>query len=52
MMFTREDFQIHSVEELLQFLPIAVLLLLVGPFLLAAYGLGFVMDKTGWLASE
>ncbi len=52
MMFSREDFKVESVVDVLEFLPILVLIALVAPFLLAAYGLGFVMDKTGWLASE
>ena len=52
MMFTREDFQIDSVEDLLQFVPIAIFMGLVAPFLIAAYTLGFVMDVTGWLQTD
>ena len=52
MMFSREDFQIGSPAELLEFLPVMVFLGLVAPFLLAAYGLGFVMDVTGWINSD
>ena len=52
MMFTREDFQIESLEDLLMFLPIALFMGLVAPFLIAAYSLGFVMDVTGWLNSD
>ncbi len=52
MMFSRNDFQIDSVADLLHFLPIALFLGLVAPFLVAAYTVGFVMDVTGWLASE
>jgi len=52
MMFSREDFRIDSVSDVLHFLPIILFLGLVAPFLIAAYTLGFVMDVTGWLASE
>ncbi len=52
MMFSREDFRIESVEDFLHFLPIVVFLGLVAPFLIAAYTVGFVMDVTGWLASD
>ena len=52
MMFTRDDFKIDSVEDFIEFLPIAVFLGLVAPFLIAAYTLGFVMDKTGWLDTD
>lgn len=52
MMFTREDFQIESLEDLLMFLPIVLFMGLVAPFLIAAYSLGFVMDVTGWLKTE
>jgi hypothetical protein len=49
MMFSREDFKIDSVSELIEFLPIAVFIGLVTPFLIAAYALGVVMNMTGWL---
>ena len=52
MMFSREDFRIESVEDLLHFVPIVVFLGLVAPFLIAAYTVGFIMDVTGWLASD
>jgi len=52
MMFTREDFQIESVPDLLHFLPIVVFLGLVAPFLIAAYTVGFVMDITGWIRTS
>ncbi len=48
-MFTAEDFKIESAQELIQFLPIVFFIGFIAPFLLAAYGLGFVMDKVGWL---
>lgn len=49
MMFSKEDFKVESAADLIEFLPIVVFLGLVGPFLAAAYGLGFIMDVTGWL---
>lgn len=52
MMFTRDDFRIDSVPDLLEFLPIVVFLGLVAPFLIAAYSVGFVMDVTGWLKTD
>ena len=52
MMFTRDDFKIESIGDLLEFLPIALFLALVAPFLIAAYTLGFVMDVTGWLRTD
>ena len=48
-MFSKEDFKIGSVGELLEFLPIAPFVGLVAPLLLGAYTLGFLMDKVGWL---
>jgi hypothetical protein len=51
-MFSREDFQIESVEDLLLFLPIAPFIGLVAPFLIAAYTLGFIMDITGWINTD
>ena len=52
MMFSREDFQIESVQEFVEFLPIVVFLGLVAPFLIAAYTVGFLMDITGWIKSS
>jgi len=52
MMFSLEDLKVDSVEELLLFLPILPFVGLVAPFVLAAYGLGFVMDLVGWLETE
>lgn len=52
MQFSREDFQIESVPDLLMFLPIVVFMGLVAPFLIAAYTLGAVMDITGWLETD
>jgi hypothetical protein len=52
MMFSRDDFQVDSIEDLITFLPILVFIGLVAPFLIAAYTLGFVMDVTGWLKTQ
>lgn len=52
MMFGKEDFSIQNPQDLIDIAPIVVFLALVGPFLLAAYGIGFVMDLTGWLETE
>ena len=52
MMFTKEDFSIKDPQDLIDIAPIVVFLALVGPFLLAAYTLGFVMDAVGWLKSD
>lgn len=52
MMFSKEDFKISDPSEIIDIAPIFVLLALVGPFLLAAYALGFVMNLTGWLHTD
>jgi len=52
MMFSREDLRIDSVNDVLHFLPIAIFIGLVAPFFIAAYTVGFVMDVTGWLATD
>jgi len=52
MMFSKEDLKIENSSDLLQFLPILIFIALVAPFLLAAYGLGFAMDKIGWLKTQ
>jgi hypothetical protein len=51
-MFTRDDFKVQSIGELIELLPIVIFLALVAPFLIAAYTIGFVMDVTGWLATD
>ena len=48
-MFTKDDFKIDSVPDLLAFLIIVPFIGLVAPFLVAVYTLGFVEDITGWL---
>lgn len=48
-MFTKEDFRITSADEVLDFLPIAVFLAFIGPFILIAYSVGFLLDRTGRL---
>ncbi len=52
MIFSKEDFKIESVEDLVEFLPILIFVALVAPFVVAAYKVGFVMDQLGWLKSE
>lgn len=47
MIFSRQDLQVESLPELLEFLPILIFIALVAPFLLAGYTLGFVMDVLG-----
>ena len=49
MLFSKEDFEISSVGELVEFLPILIFMALVAPFIIGAYKLGFLMDITGWL---
>lgn len=48
-MFSSEDFRIESLGDFVMFLPVFIFIALVAPFLFAAYQLGFVMDKVGWL---
>jgi len=52
MLFSREDFKIESIEDLIEFAPILVFVGFVAPFLIAAYTLGFFMDITGWLKTS
>ena len=47
MMFSREDFRIHSASEAIEFIPVAIFVALVAPFLIAAYTVGFILDVTG-----
>jgi hypothetical protein len=49
MLFSKDDFKIGSVDDFVEFLPVFVFIALIAPLVLAAYGLGFVMDQTGWL---
>jgi hypothetical protein len=51
-MFSREDLQVESFEDLITFLPILVFVGLVAPFLIAAYTIGFFMDITGWIKTQ
>jgi hypothetical protein len=48
-MFSREDLKIDSTQEFIEFLPIFIFIGLVAPFLLAAYTVGFFLDKAGLL---
>lgn len=52
MLFSKEDFEVSSFMDLLEFLPIALFLGLLAPLILAAYGLGFLMDVSGWLKTN
>ena len=49
LMFTKQDFKIDSVGDLITFAPIFIFIAFVAPFVIGAYSLGFVMDKVGWL---
>jgi len=46
-MFSKEDLK-TSGEELINFAPILIFCAFVGPFLVASYTVGFLMDITGW----
>ncbi|MCX6118972.1 MAG: hypothetical protein NT027_15665 [Proteobacteria bacterium] len=49
MLFGKEDFDIGNPEEFSEFALIFIFIALVAPLIIAAYTLGFVLDKTGWL---
>lgn len=49
MIFSRDDLQIESIGELLEFLPILIFVALVAPFVIVAYKLGFLLDVLGIL---
>ncbi len=49
MIFSKEDLKVEKLSDLIEFLPICFFIGLVGPFVFAAYKLGFVMDAAGWL---
>ncbi len=46
-MFTKEDFKIESIDDLLEFAPVFVFVGLVAPFVLVAYHIGFVLNLLG-----
>lgn len=46
-MFRKDDFQIDDIGDFIAFLPVVFFLGLVGPFLLAGYGIGFVLNAVG-----
>ena len=48
-MFSKDDFKVDSLSDLMSFLLVMPFVGLVLPFLLAAYTLGFLMDMVGWL---
>jgi hypothetical protein len=49
IMFSKEDFKVDSLPELMSFLLVMPFVGLVLPFLLAAYTLGWALDMVGWL---
>jgi hypothetical protein len=49
MLFEKSDLKIHDVEDFLEFAPVFIFIALIAPLVLAAYGLGFILDQTGWL---
>ncbi len=49
MLFSKEDFDIGNTQDFIEFLPIFIFIALIAPLIVAAYTLGFVLDKTGWL---
>jgi branched-subunit amino acid transport protein len=49
MLFDKSDLQIHDSEDFLEFAPIFIFIALIAPLVLAAYGLGFILDQIGWL---
>ena len=51
-MFSKDDFQIDDVQDFLLFTPIFIFIALVSPFVIAAYKVGFIMDKVGWLKTS
>lgn len=51
-MFSSDDFKVASMSEFFELLPVFLFLGLVGPFLLAAYSIGFFLDKAGMLESK
>lgn len=46
-MFRKDDFHIEDIGDFVAFLPVVFFLGLVGPFLLAGYGIGFALDSIG-----
>lgn len=50
-MFTKEDFVVEDLGDLVGFLLILPFVGLVAPFLIAAYKIGFVQDMLGWMDS-
>ena len=49
MLFSKDDFKIKDMDDFVEFLPVFVFIALIAPLVLSAYGLGFIMDQTGWL---
>lgn len=46
-MFRDDDFRIDDIGDFFAFLPVVFFLGLVGPFLLAGYGIGFALNAIG-----
>ncbi len=49
MIFKRDDLKIDSMGEFIPFMLIMPFVLLITPFLIAAYTLGLCMKLTGWI---
>lgn len=49
MLFEKSDLQIKESDDFLEFAPVFIFIALIAPLVLAAYGLGFILDQTGWL---
>lgn len=49
MLFDKNDLKIQDAQDFLEFAPVFVFIALIAPLVLAAYGLGFILDQTGWL---
>jgi len=49
MLFDKNDLQISDPQDFLEFAPVFIFIALIAPLVLAAYGLGFILDQTGWL---
>jgi hypothetical protein len=52
MLFSKEDFKVNKPEDVLDVAMIGLFLALVAPLIIAAYTLGFVMDRVGWLKTS
>ncbi len=48
-MFSIEDLKVEDPIELVEHLPILIVIALLLPFIIGAYTLSYVMDAVGWL---